>query len=193
MLTEVAVMVGAREALPESGFLQGGTLGVRVNSGWWEVGLGQYVRMRGDAASPLTALLLERAEAANPELAFVQPEDVSSAATTLWVSWGPRGEGGFWGAPRVVLGVEGQVVSRRVYGQAGAQTEMVDVTNRLGVGPVAGIAFDARLASPLGLRLSVLDRTWIGPAIDYSANHGVGDQRQWFHVPTLSLDLSWSL
>jgi hypothetical protein len=189
---EVTVSVGARDTLQwGNGPAEGGTLGVRLASREWEIGAAQYARIAGDAPSPLTVVLLERAGGSAE-----QPEDVDAAATSLWVSWGPVGEKKFWGAPRLVLGLEGRVVDRRLYTSDPsdpADPDRSGTKRMFGVGPVGGVAFDARLGSPLGVRLSLLDRTWFGPTIDPSAPDGRGDGTTWFHSPTLSLDLSWSL
>lgn len=195
-IDEVTVSLGARDSLHwGAGPPEGGALGVRVASGEWELGASQYVRVAGDEASPLTGVLLERAIAAGAD-DFRQPEDAETAATTLWVSWGPVGGGKFWGAPRLVAGVEGRAVARRSYTYDAADPadpDAADTKRLFGVGPVAGVAFDARLGCPLGLRLSLLDRTWFGPRVDPTQPDGVGDAVQWFHAPTISLDLSWSL
>lgn len=193
---EWSVQLGAREGLAENGFVEGGTVGLRARAGRWEVGAAQYVRVANDAPSPLTAILLDRAVAAGAMPGeYAQPEDVDTSATLVWGSWGPAGERGFWGTPRLVAGIEGRFVARRMYEVPPAgelQDELGSVTTAFAIGPAFGFAYDVRLASPLGLRLTVLERVRVGRDTAYTGD-GYGEGRRLYGEPTMSLDLSWSL
>jgi hypothetical protein len=194
----VTLAVGAREDFTEGSFVEGGAAGVRLSWGLWELGVSQYVRLDGIRPSGLTSALASLAWRADPDSSFVQPEDVDTAATAAWVALGPSGDGSsrWWGAPRLLAGLEARWVNRTAYGpdpEANAEGVVPAGPSEafFGVGPFAGAAFDARLGSPLGLRLAVVDRTWFGPEFDFST--GTGDGRRVYHDPTVTLDLTWSL
>lgn len=176
----------------EGGFVEGGTVGLRVRSGWWEVGASEYLRVKGDEPSMVTMILLDRLQLAGAS-SYGQPEDVDTSSTLLWVSWGPAGEVGFWGAPRVVMGVEGRVVARRMYtADPQAVDTLASEVSQFTVSPAVGFAYDLRLSSPVGARLTLLERARIGRDVSYTGD-GYAETSRLFFEPVVAFELSWSL
>jgi hypothetical protein len=185
------VLAGTRDSFGEASMIEGPRAGARLASGPWEVELSGYMAVNASRLSEEDRVELEVASGLSGSREFFQVVDNDRAAVALLWSWGPRGEAGWWGGPRVVAGLELRQVRRTWWAQDGGLAVNRGNDDMLVPGAALGFAFDARLGGPLGLRLSVLDRLWFGPARDYQNVQARGERRL-FQDPTLALDLAWN-
>lgn len=189
--TEVAVLVGTRDSFAEAAMLEGVRAGGRFASGPWELELSGFLAADGSRISEGEQVELEVAAGSDLTDELRQVTDIDAVAVALLGSWGPRGQEGWWGGPRVIAGVELRQIRRTRWASSG--DDVVEESHEMLLVPGAdlGLAFDARLGGPLGLRLSVLDRMWLGPERNFSG-WTVAEETRLYQDPTVSLDLSWS-
>lgn len=187
---ELALLAGTRDSLVEAAMFEGPRVGARLASSVWEIELAGFVAPRADRLTDGDRIELEVAAAIAGDR-FHQVSDVDRLALSLLGSWGPRGDRGWWGGPRLVAGAELRQIERTWRHIEGEAIEISGSDAMWVPGADLGFAFDAHLGSPLGLRLTVLDRIWVGPAPDYEQPLVLGEPRL-FQDPTLCLDLSWS-
>ncbi len=189
--TEGALLVGTYDSMVQDPMFDGLRVGGRVAWGAWDLTLTGSAAPRRvpDDGLPLV-------------LAMVTSRDGQAGLTTAWSDdWGLSAVGG-WGAPvpedpcalaggpRLLAGLGMQ--QRTHFWMALDPEDPALITpdheqTFAGLGPVVGAAFDARLGSPVGLRLSVLDHMWV-PVGDTATLDDVA----LLHQVTFALDASWS-
>jgi len=201
MLTQSAAAVevglGARNTFDLPLAVDGPQLLVRQKFGHFGVeGLASYGLTR--APSSLSVVWLDRAAKSSATALSVsnlmeQNDRFTFAALGTWDVGSPeQTDTGLSGSPLLIAGLELRTWEESILSLDNTGIGVAELDSKMGygVGPVLGAGAVVRL-DRLRLRLSMLDRTFIGrrPTLVEQQDATVG----WVHTPTVTFDALWNL